>query len=434
MKFLLAGLIAGVVADVTVPISNVPPLPLRKDGYVTSAADLFRISCPEEGKFANGSNTHILLSSYADFGASQNHVFGTDGNSYVFPSSDSFIRGALDAWAQHQHLVLRPDEVWFEILVQMNFYMTAHAEDIRDLFVNFTGREEIKVLGLNWRDVIGAFSSEIAKRVKTKWLLDWIMPGFTTSDRQDELTATVLMMGLLQHYFSFSGGIVCGIPKVTLMGTKFDWQRLLGKLDRLKEFGKEAEGYAKQLKPILSRFVATFDNPTDPDLKIFWEQIVRVQKQFTCGEGPIEYDVSGWILGFMHWNEQGQLRVPKTLREAKAREEDFVLDGEKYVPCEMDKLFTGYAKAPLKMLDYPSPGVDTMAYVLGGNVGVNRTQVERGGEVIARPMSSWFLVVNGRNETEKRRSYGSFGELQGIARDLSDQNCGARDMEYGNPQ
>lgn len=78
---------------------------------------------------------------------------------------------------------------------------------------------------LSWHDVIAAFGGEIQKRVKTDWLLDWITPSFTTTEETDGLTATVLM-GLMQHYFEFSGGITCGFPEVTLLGTRDDWVKL----------------------------------------------------------------------------------------------------------------------------------------------------------------------------------------------------------------
>src|ERR1700761_5565492 len=56
----------------------------------------------------------------------------TDG---VLPSADGFVRGAFEAWGRHLHFVIRPEEVWVTILVQINFYMKRHAEEIRHLFV-----------------------------------------------------------------------------------------------------------------------------------------------------------------------------------------------------------------------------------------------------------------------------------------------------------
>ncbi|KAK3186341.1 hypothetical protein K4F52_004879 [Lecanicillium sp. MT-2017a] len=418
-SYLLLAAAATAVAKVTVQVSDVKPLPLRQEGAVTSASDLWSLSVPEEAPGQTPYNASLLMSSYADFGVDDDGIFAPGT---VYASSDSIVRGALEAWAQHQHLVLRPDEIWFEILAQMNFYMTTHAEQIRDLFVDFEGKKEIKVLRFTWRDVIAAFAGEIQKRVKTDWLLEWIMPGFTTSDDNDGMTATVLMMGLMQHYFTFTGGIICGLPMVTLQGERDDWARLLEKLDRLPEWGAEPAAYADNLRPILRRFVDTFDHPDSEDIKAFWNQIVRADRQFTCGSGPVEYDVTGWLMGFLHWNTDGTLRVPKP-EDVRAGPDAVTLDGVTYVPQPMDHLPVGYAKAPLKMLDYPKKGVDSRAFLLAGNVGVNRTAAaEDGGYVVAQPMSSWFLFGPVEKDYKSGPGYGSIDELRTIYDGLAPQD------------
>ncbi|KAM6478321.1 hypothetical protein HDV62DRAFT_400799 [Trichoderma sp. SZMC 28011] len=372
----LCGLGPFASAAITVPVDpDVDPLPLSTAGTVTSASELLRQSCPEEFPPNTPYSPELLMSSFADFGSDDDSAFA---NGTIFQSSDSLVRGAIEAWGQHQSLVLRPDEVWFEILAQLNFYMTAHAEDVRHLFVDHEGKEEIQVWRFSWRDVIAAFAGEIQQRVKTDWLLDWIMPDFTTSDDNDGLTATVLMMGLMQHYFEFSGGITCGLPEVTLLGERDDWVKLLGKLDRLREWGEEPADYADRLRPILTRFVLTWDEPDSDEVKDFWKNIVRSQRLFMCGAGPTGYSISGWITGFLHWTVEGDLRISRQAEQEFNPSDDYdmlVLDGIPYFSTELDDVPVGYAKAPLKMLDYPVQGTDSMAYLLAGNVGVQRLAV-----------------------------------------------------------
>ncbi|KAH6605448.1 hypothetical protein Trco_007155 [Trichoderma cornu-damae] len=389
-------------ASITVPVdSDVDPLPLSTAGAVRSASELLRQSCPEEFPPRTPCSPELLMSSFADFGAGGDDV------------------GAIEAWGQHQSLVLRPDEVWFEILAQLNFYMTAHAEDVRHLFVDFEGKEEIQVWRFSWRDVIAAFGDEIEKRVKTDWLLEWITPSFSTSDENDGLTATVLMMGLMQHYFEFSGGIICGLPEVTLLGERSDWVRLLEKLDRLKEWGEEPADYAERLRPILKRFVDTWDAPDGQEIKDFWKNIVRSQRLISCGAGPADYSISGWITGFLHWTVQGTLRVSREAeKEYQQSNDDLVLDGIPYFPQTLRDVPVGYAKAPLNMLDYPSQGTDSMAYLLAGNVGVRRLAVaasDRPGhgdwKVTAQPMSAWFLYGPVNATVKVGPGYGSGDEL-----------------------
>ncbi|KAI5465003.1 hypothetical protein BGZ63DRAFT_350404 [Mariannaea sp. PMI_226] len=409
-KFLHLSLLALVAfvslgaADITIQIEKVKPLALDTTGVATSPDDLFRRSCPEEFDERNGYTPKIIVSSYDDV---------TFPKGEIFPSSDGLIRGAIEAWAKHQHLVLRPDEVWFEILAQLNFYMTVHAEDVRNLFVNHKGKEEIHVEAFTWRDVVASFGAEIQKRVKTKWLLGWIMPGFSTSTDNDEMTATVLMMGLMQYYFEFSGSVTCGIPSVTLLGQKKDWEKLLGKLEHLKDWGKEPTQYAKNLRPILKRFVQTWDEPNSPEVKKFWSQIVRANKVFSCGRGPSEYDVSGWITGFLHWRRAGTLRIEKP-EEIQESPNTVTLDGVIYVPEPLEDIRVGYAKAPLKMVDFPEKGDNTSAYLLAGNVGVLRKK-DRKGRITAQPTSSWSMLAPVDFKVKQGSYFGSWDELKGIA-------------------
>lgn len=410
---------------ITIPVSDVNPLPLKASGAVSSAYELLSQSCPEEVADKNPYTPKLLLSSYSEFERGDDVVF----NGSIYPSSDSVVRGAIQAWAHHESLILRPDAIWFEILAQLNFYMTKHAEDIRHLFVDFEGKKQILVKDTTWRSVIAGFANEIQKRVKTDWLLSWISPGFSTTTPNDNMTATVLMMGLMQHYFEFLGGITCGIPSITLLGTKEDWVKLEMKLGHLADFGEEPAQFAENLKPILKRFVQTWDEPNSPAIKAFWAQIVRAHSVFTCGSGPNSYDVSGWITGFIHWRDDGTLRVPadEAVLEAPL-EDDIRLDNVSYRRVGLDKVSIGYAKAPLKMLDYPKDGEDTDAFVLAGNIGIKRTVVRNGGrnEVQAEPLSSWFLYGPVNSTYKTGPEYGNYTELEIVARELLKSSCPLR--------
>ncbi|KAF5713785.1 hypothetical protein FMUND_7764 [Fusarium mundagurra] len=424
----LAGL---ATASITIQVHRVDPLlPFTASGIATSAADLFSRSCPEEAE-----NTASILASSFDDLSGRN----------VFPSSDGFVRGAVEAWAKHEHLILRPDEIWFEVLAQMNVYMSTHSEALRHLFVDHSGREKIKVEGFSWDGIIGAFRGEIQSRVKTGWLLDWIKPGFSTSTAQDDVTATVLMMGLMQHFFEYEGMMVCGIPSVTLLGEREDWVKLGEKVEMLKEFGDEAAGFAERLRPIMKRFVGSWDvdSEDDGERRLFWEQIVRAKKTWSCGEGASEWDVSGWITGFMYWDRDGKVRgvyedwydnwddedeeagekVEEVKKdEAKVEEVEMgifpndwslTIDGQSYIPITLSDISIGYAKAPLTMKNYPSEGVDTQAFLVAGNVGVEKKNTPVG--VTAQPVSGWFVYEGIEANYSAGPWMGSGEELGGIA-------------------
>ena len=105
------------------------------------------------------------------------------------PSADSFVRGAIESWGLHQHFIVRPEEVWFTILVQMSFYISApqNSEALRDVFVSHQGKEEISIwaLDLNVTNALSKFRFAIQERVKTPWLMNWIVPNHTTTRTED---------------------------------------------------------------------------------------------------------------------------------------------------------------------------------------------------------------------------------------------------------
>jgi hypothetical protein len=368
------------------------------------------------------------------------------------------VRGAIDAWTQHRHLELRPDEVWFEILVQMNFYMAAHAEDVRKLFVDHDGKDIIYIQNSTWQGLVAGFGNSIQDRVKTDWLLEWVRPGFSTSTSDDELKASVLLMGLMQHYFEYFGEIKCGIPSVTLLGTREDWVALLKKTDRLHEFGAEPAKYASNLRPLLSRFVLTFDEPDSDEVRDFWRQIVSAHPYFTCG-GPEQYMVTGWLVGFLYWHEDGSLRdysfgrrivkggtivYDYNLGRHIERGATMAYDDIIYLSERLDHLPVGYAKAPMTIVNYPEMGVNTSSYLLAGNIGKEvrpgvapsyLEAIERDkntdaefavrtveDEVTVRPMSSWFLYAPVDFDAEVG-SFGSGDEIWSMERAFDKLQC-----------
>ncbi|SPO00760.1 uncharacterized protein DNG_03508 [Cephalotrichum gorgonifer] len=349
----LLGAAAVASAGVTI-ITGADPKPWSGTAAVSSADDFFRASI--KGEFTQP-DTEVLMSSLdaTDLSAADHGLQ---------PSADSFLRGAIQAWGEHHHLMIRPEEVWFTILVQLNFYMGTHAEEVRDLFVNHEGRETILVEDYTWMLVLERFQYEIQDRVKTDWLLEWIQPNFTTTTDSDRMTANVLMMGLMKQYFNYEGSIICGLPSVTLLGTKEDWQSLYDRLEHLPDFGAEPEAYQRRLRPILSRFVASFDDPDSKEIISFWNSIVVAESTHICGDPP--YYINGWLTGFWYWDANG---------EEFARNDRGIadLDGVTYARVSIEDLPIGYAQAPFIMRDFK--GVERFeAMVLAGTVGKSITE------------------------------------------------------------
>lgn len=109
------------------------------------------------------------------------------------------------------------------------------------------------------------------------------------------VTCGVVFMAAMKQYFSYGMSMMCGIPYVTLEGTAKDWEDILGRLKKLKEY--DLSWWYGRLKPILKQFVAA--KKGDQDSR-FWGTIVnRIEK----GSG-MSY-LSGWITAFAVFDVDG---------------------------------------------------------------------------------------------------------------------------------
>ncbi|KAL2133429.1 hypothetical protein VTI74DRAFT_2355 [Chaetomium olivicolor] len=227
-----------------------------------------------------------------------------------------------------------PNE-FFNNTAKLNFYMLSHAEEIRSLFVDPDGQQEIVVEDFTWYDVLRQFSGEIQLRVKTDWLWSWMRPQFTTTTESDLMTANVLMMGLTKAYFKYRGKLLS------------DWEALLAKLDHLIDFGPDAAEYGARLRPILSWFVKSFEDPDSPATRKFWNQIVSPTVRHVCGEPPVY--VSGWITGFYFGDDDSNSfgRTPSSDRKIILS-----INVVAYPVLDPEFALVGYARAPFTMLEY----------------------------------------------------------------------------------
>ncbi|GIZ45724.1 hypothetical protein CKM354_000887900 [Cercospora kikuchii] len=315
----------------------------------STAGDLFKASCQQESEQSKG----ILRSSFSHDLLSTN---------YISPSKYGLVYAAYHAYSGHHHLRLRPEDVWFAILAQISFYINAHAEKLRHLFVAHDGREELiveQVGTLGSADIGGLavkMTDEMQKNILDSELRIWIMPSFTTTTEEDRVVASVWIMGTLQKYFSYSMGLICGIPTVTLLGEKEDWEAIEQRLDKLQILGKEPNQFADILRPILKYFLMSFEEPASPAVKDFWGKIAHHQSGHS---GPTY--LSGWITAFCFWDEKGQSLV--RLPDEKGCELNDVL----YHRVDTKQIPSGYVSVPAKL---NANGKVHHTKILAGSVGI----------------------------------------------------------------
>jgi hypothetical protein len=221
-----------------------------------------------------------------------------------------------------------PETVWFTILSQLNIYFSSHQDDSQ-VQSNIQYRKNINfdIKGYRNRDdeeetlprynIVDIVDGETRDRFKVPETRAWLHTNSsTTKGYEDAIVANLVLTGPINSYsagyttnssyLSSATSVPYGIPSITLLGRQADWSLLLQKLERLPCSGLQPAEYAKMLRPILTRFVKSFDYPQDRDIRKFWDMIVRVHS--LKGEGTTclsENMVSGWINGFYYWDAGG---------------------------------------------------------------------------------------------------------------------------------
>ena len=229
-------------------------------------------------------------------------------SSYIISSDNGFVHTVINAYNHHHALIIRPDDVWLAILVQFSFFVNANSELLRSQFVAHEGKKELTVNAYGSRFTVDfghmakCMTGEIQKNVVDPSLREWIMPDFTTTKDNDTIVCAIAMMATLKNYFSYNFNLWCGIPRVTLAGKKEDWENILKRLERLKQYGIQSIAWYHLLFPVISRFVKAFDDP-DGEWNIdFWSKVARDEGQGSGGPPQL----SGWITAFCVFNTKGQ--------------------------------------------------------------------------------------------------------------------------------
>ncbi|CAI6089333.1 unnamed protein product [Clonostachys chloroleuca] len=211
----------------------------------------------------------VLRSSFEDLKAA---------SASIIPYRNGLVRGIIRAFEQDLHLVLRPDDVWQAILVQFNFYVNAHAEELRHFFVTHKEKEDL-VLDMRpipLREIDFQQASEKFIELMKPFLVDeslskWLLPAFTTTTANDQTVAALTVMSTMKKYFDYTllcG--VCGFPSVTLEGEKKDWQLLAAKIRKLADYGDEPADWSICLVKVVQKMIGSFDKPDDDNVKEFW--------------------------------------------------------------------------------------------------------------------------------------------------------------------
>jgi len=235
----------------------------------------------------------------------------------------------------------------------------------------------------------------IEENILDPTIREWIIPNFSTTKIEDEITASMIMMSTFQAYFDYTAYIDCGLPSVTLEGEKTDWAKLEMKLEKLKDFGDEnLDMWYGLMKPVLARFVKSFEAADSQEVKDFWAKVVHYQRN---GSGP-DY-VSGWLTAFTYFSTEGKVlydsRVtsnPEDFNWSGRPLEILKLDDALYSRIAISDIPAGNCQVPVKIDDN---GEIIESKIAVGMVGMKAVDKHEKCADTLRPVSGWWIFEKG---------------------------------------
>ncbi|KAG5796687.1 hypothetical protein H9Q69_004261 [Fusarium xylarioides] len=268
---------------------------------------------------------------------------GSLEENHVMLSRNGLVWSSFHAYSTHHHLTIRPEGIWFAVITQLSVYINVNSKKMRNYFVSHGGQKKLKVISsaslhtADFGNLAQQMTIEIAKNIKDPSLREWVLPSFSTTTDSDRIVGSVLLMGALQQYFSYTMTLTCGIPSVTLLGEVTDYEDILKRLDKLDEMGEEPIQFAKLLRPILRNMILSFTQPSDPSIHTFWNQIADMN------HGSGSNMMTGWITAFCYWDDEGNAQP--------LSREYCTLGGLMYPYVDTKSIPCGYVTVPVEVDD-----------------------------------------------------------------------------------
>ena len=164
-----------------------------------------------------------------------------------------------------------------------------------------------------------------------------MISGWVQKVAEHRETIQYCMCACLEFVFSFHA---CKnvVLYTRISGQKQDWQKLLAKIEKIPSFGAEPAQWYTLLKPVLSRFVTSFDQPDSQENKDFWQTIAHYQNNWT---GKSYY--AGWITAFLFFSKTGASLHTNT--------DGLLLDGVQFHRVETTDVPPSYAEVDVSLDD-----------------------------------------------------------------------------------
>ena len=213
-------------------------------------------------------------------------------------STSSFFEAVFMSYANHYNLKLSVSHFIIAIGQALSIHINKNSELLRKEFVSFEGKKEIIVrrdefrMGEqnDWTSSFGEFCDKIKENTNVD-INKVIIDDTSVATQNSTIVSQICLMESMKAYFDYTMMTMCGIPNVSLLGSKEDWKKLKEKVDSLCKLNEndrlKLDWWLKHLVPVIDKIVDTgLNRNVDTE---FWKNFAK--KDGGSG-GPY---FSGWI-------------------------------------------------------------------------------------------------------------------------------------------
>lgn len=215
---------------------------------------------------------------------------------FIGSSKAGFLEALQTAFRKHYPLKLSVSDFLILIAQGLSIHINKYAEELRQYFVNHSGKEKIEIYRGNfvkgqqndWSTIFEEFGNEIKKKVKTD-IYDVIVDDTSVATPTSRIASEITLMDSMKSYFDYVVMTECGFPLITLEGTPDDWKKLREKYKRLTQMNKDdcmkLDFWLKHLTPIIEKICET-GITQQPDVS-FWKNMYKYRGSAGSGGKPI---------------------------------------------------------------------------------------------------------------------------------------------------
>ncbi len=212
----------------TFKLENVPLAeePLEETDYATVIKNIsYELLEPQDGHFIT--DEQIAKVKLEASGFKRKEIISSHNHPFISALTYSFN--------DHRPLILSPDMIWLLICQGFGEHVNANAEELRDRFVDHPGQKTLVVKRHDfvkgheanpWPEVFPLFSKQI-KKYSNNDLYDILVANYSTTTQAEKTAYEMTFMYTNKFYFAYRFETWCGIPSITLEGTKEDWEKIL---------------------------------------------------------------------------------------------------------------------------------------------------------------------------------------------------------------